>query len=101
MKDKIETFTKKAQQKNANQKDIKLLNSGNEVTACLVELLDKECDEDFSTLAAVQEYMEEKEMIQKKQRANDSSEEEYDEEKVSENVWAEKNASMKITKCQK
>ncbi len=75
MKDK--DINKKAQKKNANQKDIKLLNSANEVAACLVELVNKECDEDFSTLVAMQEYMEEKAMNQKKQRSNDSSEEEY------------------------
>jgi hypothetical protein len=57
-----------------------LLNSANEAAACLVELVNKECGEDFSTLVAMQEYMEEKAMNQKKQCANDSSEEEYDEE---------------------
>jgi hypothetical protein len=35
-----------------------LLNSANEAAACLVELVNKERDEDFSTLAAMQEYME-------------------------------------------
>ncbi len=80
MKDEIETLAKKAQKKNANQKDIKLLNSANEATACLVELVNKECDENFSTLEAMNEYMEEKAMNQKKKRANDSSEEEYVEE---------------------
>ncbi len=34
----IATITKTAQKKNANQKDIKLLNSANEAAACLVEL---------------------------------------------------------------
>jgi hypothetical protein len=43
-----------------NQKDIKLLNSANEAAACLVELVNKEHDEDFSSLAAMQEYMEKK-----------------------------------------
>jgi hypothetical protein len=80
MKNEIETLTKKARKKNANQQDIKLLNSANEAAACLVELVNKEHDEDFSTLAAMQEYMEEKAMNQKKQHADDSSEEEYDEE---------------------
>jgi hypothetical protein len=41
MKDQIETLEKKAQKKNANQKDIKLLNSANEAAACLVELVNK------------------------------------------------------------
>jgi hypothetical protein len=44
MKDKIETLAKKAQKKNVNQKDIKLLNSANEAAACLVELINKERD---------------------------------------------------------
>ena len=77
---KIETITKTAQKKNANQKDIKLLNSTNEVAACLVELVNKEHDENFSTLEAMHEYMEEKAMNQKKKRADDSSEESSEEE---------------------
>jgi hypothetical protein len=60
MKDKIKTLTKKAQKKNTNQKDIKLLNNANEVAACLVELVNKEHDDTFSTLAEMQEHMEEK-----------------------------------------
>jgi hypothetical protein len=64
-----------------------LLNCANEAAACLVELVNKNCDEDFSTLDAMQEYMEEKAMNQKK-RADDSSEEssEDEEELVSEKV---------------
>ncbi len=65
MKDKIKALTKKAQKKNAKQKDIKLLNSANEAAACLVELVNKECDHTFSTLAEMQEHMEEKAMNQK------------------------------------
>ena len=80
MKDKIETLRKKAHKKNANQQDIKLLNCANEAAACLVELVNKNCDEDFSTLDAMQEYMEEKAMNQKKKRADDSSEESSEEE---------------------
>jgi hypothetical protein len=76
-KDKIETLAKKSQKKQANQKDIKLLNSANEAAACLVELVNKECIENFSTLEAMHEYMEEKAMNQKKKRADESSEEEY------------------------
>ncbi len=71
---------KKAHKKNANQKDIKLLNCANKVAACLVELVNKNCDEDFSTLEAMQEYMDKKAMNQKKKRANDSSEESSEEE---------------------
>jgi hypothetical protein len=53
-----------------------LLNSANEAAACLVELVNKERDEDFSTIAAMQEYMENKAMNQEKQCADDSSDEE-------------------------
>jgi hypothetical protein len=80
MKDKIETLQKKAHKKNANQKDIKLLNCANKAAACLVELVNENCDEDFSTLDAMQQYMEEKTMNQKKKRADDSSEESSEEE---------------------
>jgi hypothetical protein len=71
---------KKAHKKNANQKDIKLPNCANKAAACFVELVNKNCDEDFSTLFAMQEYMEEKAMNQKKKRADDSSEESSEEE---------------------
>jgi hypothetical protein len=50
-----------------------LLNSANEAAACLVELVNKEHDENFSTLEAMHKYMEEKAMNQKKKRTNDSS----------------------------
>jgi hypothetical protein len=80
MKDEIETLRKKAHKKYANQKDIKLLNCANKVAAYLVELVNKNCDEDFSTLDAMQEYMEEKAMNPKKKRADDSSEESSEEE---------------------
>ena len=49
-------------------------NSANEAAACLVELVNKEHDDTFSTLAEMQEHTEEKAMNQKKQRANESSE---------------------------
>ena len=54
-----------------------MLNSANEAAACLVELVNKEHDENFSTLEAMHEYMEEKAMNQIKKCANDSSKEEY------------------------
>ncbi len=57
-----------------------MLNCANKAAACLVELVNKNCDEDFSTLDAMQEYMEEKAMNQKKERADDSSEESSEEE---------------------
>jgi hypothetical protein len=47
---KIATITKTAQKKNANQKDIKLLNSANEVAACLVELVTTEREKTFQHL---------------------------------------------------
>ncbi len=80
MKDKIKTLQKNAHKKNANQKDIKLLKCANKVAACLVELVNKNCDKDFSTLDAMQDYMEEKATNQKKKHANDSSEESSEEE---------------------
>ncbi len=80
MKDKIETLRKKAHKKNSNQKDIKLLTCANKAAACLVELVNKNCDEDFSTFDAMQKYMEEKAMNQKKKRADDSSEESSEKE---------------------
>jgi hypothetical protein len=57
MHGKIATITKTAQKKNANQKDIKLLNSANEVAACLVELVDTERKKNFSTLAEMHKHM--------------------------------------------
>ncbi len=43
-----------------------MLNCANEAAACLVKLVNKNCDENFSTLEAMQEYMEEKAMNQKR-----------------------------------
>jgi hypothetical protein len=57
MTGKIATITKTAHKKNTNQKDIKLLNSANEVAACLVELVNTEHEKNFSTLAKMQEHM--------------------------------------------
>ncbi len=56
MKDKIETLAKKAQKKNANKKDIKLLNSADEAAACLVELVNKEPDENLLEIAGCASY---------------------------------------------
>ncbi len=50
MMGKIETITKTAQKKNANQKDIKLLNSANEAAACLVEFVNTERGKTFQHL---------------------------------------------------
>jgi hypothetical protein len=76
MKDEIETFQKKANRKNTNQKGIKLLNCANEAAACLVELLNKIQQEDLSTLDTMGEYMKKIINNQKKKKiANESSEE--------------------------
>ncbi len=53
---KIATITKTAQKKNANHKDIKLLNRASEAAACLVELVNTEREKNFSTLAEMQEH---------------------------------------------
>jgi hypothetical protein len=50
MKGEIETMTKTADKKNANQINIKLLNSANEAAACLVELANKDRHKKFSWL---------------------------------------------------
>ena len=61
MKDEIETLGKKARKKNANPKDIKLLNRVNEAAACFVEIYNKMKDEDFSTLKKMDKHMQNKE----------------------------------------
>jgi hypothetical protein len=81
MMGKIETITKTAQKKKANQKDIKLLNSANEVAACLVELVYTEREKNFSTLAETQEHMAEQAASQTKKPANESSEDEEEDDK--------------------
>jgi hypothetical protein len=75
IKDKIETLEKKAHKKNANQKDIKLLNRANKAAACLVELYNKKRDEDFSTLVKMEECMQKIETNQNNKKfASESSE---------------------------
>ncbi len=59
MKGDIETMTMKADNKNANQKNIKLFNSANEAAACIVELANKDRHEKFSPLEEMQAYMRE------------------------------------------
>ncbi len=78
---KIATITKTAQRKNANQKDIKLLNRANEAAACLVELVNTECEKNFSTLAEMQEHKAEQAASQTKKSANESSDDEEEEDK--------------------
>jgi hypothetical protein len=67
MMEGIETMTKTANKK--NHKDIKLLNSANEVAACLVKLPNNAHDENFSNLKQMQAYMKEQVMSQKKSLA--------------------------------
>ncbi len=80
MKGEIETMTKTDDKKNANQKNIKLLNSANEAAACLVELANKDRHEKFSSLEEMQAYMRECISKQKKRPANESSEEDDDDD---------------------
>jgi hypothetical protein len=81
MMGEIETITKTAQKKNANQKDIKLLNSANEAAACVVELVNTEREKNFSTLAEMQEHMAEQVASQTKKPADESSEDEEEDDK--------------------
>jgi hypothetical protein len=81
MMGKIETITKTAQKKNANQKDIKLLNSANEAAGCLVELVNTEREKNFSTLAEMQEHMAEQTASQTKKPAGESSEDKEEDDK--------------------
>jgi hypothetical protein len=57
-----------------------LLNSGNEAAACLVELANKERDENFSNLEEMQAYMKEQVTRQKKEPGNESSEEDKEDD---------------------
>ncbi len=78
---KIATITKTAQKKNANQKDIKLLNSANEAAACVVELVNTERKKNFSTLTEMQGHMAEQAASQTKKPANESSDDEEEDDK--------------------
>ncbi len=80
MKDKIETLAKKSSEEQHEPKRHQIAQQCKWSGWCLVELVNKECDENFSTLEAMHKYMEEKAMNQKKKCADDSSEEEYVEE---------------------
>jgi hypothetical protein len=81
MMGEIDTITKTAQKKIANQKDIELLNSANEAAACLVELVNTEREKTFSTLAEMQEHMAEQASSQTKKPADESSEDEEEDDK--------------------
>ena len=76
MKGEIDKMTKTTDKKNTNQKNIKLLNSANEVAACLVALANKDRHEIFSSIEEMQAHMREELMKEKKELANESSEEE-------------------------
>jgi hypothetical protein len=80
MMGKIVTIIKTAQKKNTNQNYIKLLNSANEAAACLVELVNKEREKNFSTLAEMQEHMAEQAASQTKKPADESSEDKKEDE---------------------
>ncbi len=49
-------MTKTADNKNANQKKIKLLNNANEAAACLIEFANKDHREKFSSLEEMHAY---------------------------------------------
>jgi hypothetical protein len=76
----IAIITRQLKSKNANQKDIKLLNSENEAAACLVKLVNKEREKNFSTLAEMQQHMAEQAASQTKKHANESSEDEEEDD---------------------
>ncbi len=76
MKEEIDKMTKTTDKKNANQKNIKLLNSANEAAACLVALANKDHHEFFSSLEEMQAHMREELTKEKKELATESSEEE-------------------------
>ena len=58
-----------------------MLNRANLAAACFVELRNKTCEEDFSSLKAMHEHMQKMEKKEKKKKiANESSEESYDSE---------------------
>ncbi len=67
-------MTKIADKKNANQKNIKLLNSANEVAACLVALANKDHHKKKLSLEEVQAHMREELTKEKKELTDESSE---------------------------
>jgi hypothetical protein len=75
MKGEIDKITKTTD-KNRKPKNIKLLNSANEVAACLVALANKDHHKKFSSLEEMQAHMREELTKEKKELANESSEEE-------------------------
>ena len=74
-------MTKTTDKKNANKKNIKLLNSANEVAACLVALANKDRQIFFLSLEEMQAHMREELTKEKKELADKSSEKEsYDDD---------------------
>jgi hypothetical protein len=57
-----------------------LLNSANEVAACLVELANKDSQKKFSSVEEMQAYMREQVSKQKKRPASESSEDDNDDD---------------------
>jgi hypothetical protein len=58
-----------------------LLNSANEVAACLVELVNTEYEKNFSTLAEMQEHMAEQAASLTKKPADERSEDKKEDDK--------------------
>jgi hypothetical protein len=79
MKGEIDKMTKTTDKKNANQKNIKLLNSANEAAACPVALANEDQHKNLSSLEEMQAHMTEE--LTKEKKANESSEgESYDDD---------------------
>jgi hypothetical protein len=76
MKGEIDKMTKTTDKKNANQKNISLLNSANEAAACLVALANKDRHKKFSSLEEMQAHMREELTKEKTELADENSEEE-------------------------
>jgi hypothetical protein len=58
-----------------------LLNSANEAAACLVELVNTECEKNLSTLAEMQEHMTEQAASHTKKPADESSDDKEEDDK--------------------
>ncbi len=79
MKDEIETLGEKARKKNANPKDIKLLNRVNKAAACFVAIYIKMKDEDFPTLEKMDKHMKKKEKKENDKKFDSECSEDYPE----------------------
>jgi hypothetical protein len=66
-------------QKNANPKDIKLLNRVNKAAACFVAIYNKMKDEDFPTLEKMDEHMKNKEKKENNKKFDSECSEDYPE----------------------